>query len=297
MSDYGVQPTGFVRKPLSVILAEMEASLVTEFGADVVQTSQSPLGQLNGLFADMVNEAWERAEDLYQSYDPDQAEGNRLDTLGRLRLLSRGTVGDEEFRKAITNAGQARIDLQDISRAVASLSGVTYSQVFTNETGEIETGLESGTVAVAVIGGDDEEISQTLRRYIAPGVNTYGNYVVTSEIDGFCRSSFIIRPIVIPVTLEISVRAFNDRFACPPPSPTAIRAALIEDWNATRLNGLSITPHSLRSLIESRFSNIEMLDFTGQRNDIEQLLNQPVEIAFIEIASLSEDNITVTVAQ
>jgi hypothetical protein len=296
MSEYGVQPTGFVRKPLSVILAEIEASLITEFGPGVIQTVQSPLGQLNGLFADLANESWERGEDLYQSYDPDQAEGNRLDTLGRIRLLSRGDDTDEQFRQAITNRGQARIDLQDLSRAIGGLDGVTYHQVFTNETGEIDTGLERGTVAVAVIGGDDEEIARTMRRHIAPGINTYGNHPVSSEIDGYCRSAYIIRPIPVPVTLTLNVKASKDRYGCPPPSPTAIRAALIEDWEATRINGLDITSFSLRSLIESRFPNIELLTFVGERDEIGQVHNQPVDIAFIEIAELSEANTTVTIA-
>ena len=56
MTDYGVQSTGYVRKPLSVILSEIEASMTTEFGPGVIQTSQSPFGQLNGLMADLVAE-------------------------------------------------------------------------------------------------------------------------------------------------------------------------------------------------------------------------------------------------
>lgn len=295
MTEYGVQPTGFVRKPLSVILAEIEAALITEFGPQVIQTSQSPLGQINGLFADLVNELWERAEDIYLSYDPDQAEGTRLDTLARIRLMDRGDNSDLEMRQAITNNGQARIDLQDLSRAIGGLDGVTYHQVFTNETGEIDIEFECGTVAVAVIGGDDEEIAKVLRLYVAPGINTYGNYSVTSEIDGFCRSANIIRPIPITVSLDITVRAFKDRFGCPAPSPTAIRAGLIEDWLASRINGLDVTSFTLRSLIESRFPNIELISFTGERDGIVGAANQPVDISFIEIADLIESNISVTI--
>ena len=64
MTDYGVQPTGFVRKPLAVILAEIESSLITEFGPGVIQTPQSPLGQINGTFADIMAEMWELFEDV-----------------------------------------------------------------------------------------------------------------------------------------------------------------------------------------------------------------------------------------
>ena len=85
MADYGVQSEGFVRKPLSIVLAEIESALITEFGPGFVQTPQTPMGQINGIFAEAVAKLWEHAEDIYQSYDPDQAEGTRLDTLGRLR--------------------------------------------------------------------------------------------------------------------------------------------------------------------------------------------------------------------
>ena len=52
MTDYGVQPTGFVRKPLSVIKADMEAMNRAEFGSNVIQTPQSPLGQIVGILSE-----------------------------------------------------------------------------------------------------------------------------------------------------------------------------------------------------------------------------------------------------
>lgn len=293
---YGVKPTGFVRKPLSVTLAEIEAALVTEFGPDVIQSPQSPLGQINALFADLVTELWERHEDLYQSYDPDQAEGTRLETLARLRLIARGASDDATLRQTITNAGQARIDLQDITGALTSIEGVTYAKVFTNETGEVtDSALERGTVAVAVIGGADEDIATALRQYIAPGVNTYGNTLVSSEINGYCRSAYLIRPVEVPVTLTVDVRASADRFDCPPPSNVAIRAALVADWAARRINGLDVTWFTIRSLIESRFPNVEVLSFTALRDGVEQDVRQPLDIAFIEIAQITEELTTVNI--
>ena len=43
MTDYGITKEGFIVKPLPVILAEIEALMITEFGPDVIQTPQSPL--------------------------------------------------------------------------------------------------------------------------------------------------------------------------------------------------------------------------------------------------------------
>lgn len=296
MTDYGVQPTGYVRKPISVILAELESAMVTEFGPGVIQTPQSPLGQLNGLIADLVAEVDERNLDIYQSYDPDQAEGTRLDTLARLRLISRGLETDFELRKSITNEGQARVDLQDLERSIKNIDGVTFAKVFVNESGEITNDvLQSGTVAVAVIGGDDELISYNMRKYIVPGINTYGNTRVTSELDGQCRSMSVIRPVLVPVTLQVNLRTTQDKFGCPAPSALTVKNFIEEKWLEDRINGLDVTFYTVRSIIEREFSNIEVVSIVGERDSQTYTSNQPVPISFIEIASIAADDITVSI--
>lgn len=290
MTDFGVQPTGFVRKPLGQILAEIEAGMITEFGPNVIQTAQSPLGQINGLMANLIAQEWEFAEDVYQSYDPDQAEGIRLEILGRLRILSRQTgESDAEFRRAITNQGRARVDLQDLARAVAGLDGVTYSQVFVNETGQLdELNLDPGTIVIAVLGGDDEEIAQTARRFIVPGINTFGNTLVSTTVDGFCRSLNLLRPVLVPITLTVNVRLFNDRLGCPPPSTTDIRAALVD--NLRLLNGDDVTFYRVRQALESLFTTVEVVSIQANRPD-----TTGGEIGFIELATLAFEDVTVNV--
>lgn len=292
MSNYGIQPTGYVRKPLSVILAELEAAMGTQFGPGVIQTPQSPLGQLNGLMADLLAEIDERHLDLYQSYDPDQAEGTRLDTLARLRLLQRNGTPDENFRKLITNQGQARIDIQDLAAALSGLPGVTYARVFVNETGDVKdgNGLERGVVAVAVIGGDDELIADTLRRFIVPGVATYGNARVTTEVSGFCRSMSIIRPVEVEVQVAVNVRRFNDALNCPPPSAAAMKVALEAGWLAQRGNGQDVTAFTVRSILERNFSNVEVQSITAMRDNGEPDNSAPID--FLEIASLKATVVT-----
>ncbi len=295
MTDYGVQSTGFVRKPLDIVLAEIEAALITEFGPGVIQTPQSPLGQINGIFSEALAKEWENAEDIYQSYDPDQAEATRLDTLASIRLMRRaGGETDESFRQAITNQGQARVDLQDISRAIAQIDGVTYRQVWVNDTGAVDAnGMPAGSVCIAVTGGDDEEIAAAIRRYIVPGVTVFGTTNIESVIDGYCRTFRILRPIDVPVELNVTVRTFKDSLGCPPPAASAIKAALINSLYL--LNGDDVSYYRVRSVIESLFSNVEVVSILGSRDDIAQGPNQAVDIAFIERASLSPDDVTITV--
>lgn len=289
---YGVQPTGYVRKPLSVILAELEAAMATEFGPGVIQTPQSPLGQLNGLMADLLAEVDERNLDLYQSYDPDQAESTRLDILAKLRLLRRGGgEPDPEFRQAVTNLNRARNDIQDLARAVRGLEGVTYVQVFVNDSTEVNRyGMPPGSVSVAVLGGDDEEVAQAMRLYVVPGVIVYGNTEVSTNVDGYCRSMRLIRPILVDTTLQVNVRLSTDAMGCPPPSLNAIRDGLMAALQGERrlMNGEDITYFRIRSIIESMYPNVEVVIFEGTRDGEPQGLNQIVRFGFVEMANITE---------
>lgn len=296
MSEYGVLKTGFSRKPLPVILAELEEAAVGIFGDQVIQTPQSPLGQIHGLMADAIGQAWEMAEDTYQSYDPDQAEGVRLETLATLRLLSRaaGEI-DQELRQAITNAGRARIDLQDLLRAVVGIEGVSYAQVFVNDTGSTDAnGLAPHSVAVAVLGGDDAAIAAAVRDYVVPGISTSGNVRVDVNIEGVCRSVWIVRPTLVPIIVEVEVIRRSDRLGCPPAALTAIAEGLVADLSNERqlINGEDVTQHAIRSAIEARYSNVEVVSVQGAR-DGGPVGSLPISIGFDEIASFTIDDVIV----
>lgn len=296
---YGVIPSGFELKRLPEILAEIEAANVATFGPGVVQTAASPLGQLNGLHADLSALLWELALLVYQSLDPDQAEGARLDQVAKLRLLTRAPgETDIDFRQAITNAGRARIDMSDLAQALSAIAGVTYVQTFVNETDTTDAdGIPRQHVTVAILGGDDDEIAQTIRAYVVPGIGTHGNTTVETTIEGFCRSIKIIRPAEIAVEIEVDVIARPDRNGCPPPSSLAIAAGLADALTgATRpRNGQDVTEYLIRQAIESRYPNIEVDEV---RANIKPGAPGPVPVAmsFFQIMSVTIDDIIIAVA-
>lgn len=294
MAEYGIVSTGFNRKPLAVGLAEIEEGMVGVFGPLVIQTPQSPFGQLNGLMADLIARLWEVGEDVYQSYDPDQSEGVPLERIARLRLLERAPgESDASLRQATTNAGRARIDLEDLRRAVQNIDGVTYVQVFVNDTSAVDAnGLEPHSISVAVLGGDDDEIALALRSYIVPGIGSSGNVRIDTLRNGVCRSFWLTRPVLVPITLDIEVIRRADSMGCPPAALTAIAEGLIEDLNSARrpINGEDVTVHLIRSAIEARYPNVEVTSVAGSRAGDSTM---PLAIGFNEIASFSIDNITV----
>lgn len=288
MAEYGTVPNGFSVKPLPVILAELENALITEFGPDFVQTAQSPAGQLNGVYSNAAARLWELAQDIYQSFDPDQAENLRLDMLAKIRKIERVVNEDDaSFRKAITNEGRARIDLQDLERALAVIPGVTYFQVWTRD--DTDALPPETPLCVAISGGDGEKIGDVIRSYIAPGVTLYGNELVETIFEGRCRSFPVLRPIEIALALEIHVKRTRDSLGCPPPSLTAIKAEVL---NALYfLNGEDASFYKIRQMIESQFPNVEVIFFVGERDGIVSPPNETVTFGFIERAILSAENL------
>lgn len=297
MTDYGVLSSGFNRKPLAVILAEIEAANISVFGSGLIQTAQTPMGQLNGLRADILSQVWEMFEDVYQSYDPDQAEDTRLDTLARLRLISR-TAGelDESLRQAITNAGAANTRDADFYRSILNVSGVTWAKIHVNDDNDADTnGQDAHSVCVAVLGGDDEAIAMTARQFIVPGIGSYGNRSISTEIDGVCRNISIMRPTEIPVFLDLTITKTSGDDGCPPPSNNAVAAALLEGLSGTArpANGRDITDHMIRTILAQSWANVEVTAIQGARvGDVADDL--PIAISFDEIASCGLDNITIT---
>ena len=297
MTTYGVTPQGFARKPLDVILSEIEEAARSIFGAGVIQTAASPLGQLNGLMASIVATAWEIAESTYQSYDPDQAEGVRLEMLARIRLLERMSgEADPAFRAAITNADRARIDLADIDRAVRNIDGVTWVHVWENPGSTIDAaGLDPHPLAVAALGGDDVAVATAVRAYVVPGIDAFGNVPVSTTIEGYCRTIAVTRPVEVRVGLRLTVTKMTDRTGCPAPTDTAIAAAVAAAWAGDDRppNGADVTLHQIRTALAA-FPAVEVTAATATLPDVgPTVLSLPLPIGFFEIASVAIADVTV----
>lgn len=83
MADYGVTDTGFVAKPLEVILAEMEADLKATISSTIKLDTTSPNGQILGTIAGQVAKVWEVNEDVYHA-GLTSASGYSLDNVAAL---------------------------------------------------------------------------------------------------------------------------------------------------------------------------------------------------------------------
>jgi hypothetical protein len=78
-NTYGVTLSGFVIKPLQQIVSELEAAAQAIWGANVDLDADSPIGQMIGNQAAREYQQWELAQAVYNSINPNMAEGAALD--------------------------------------------------------------------------------------------------------------------------------------------------------------------------------------------------------------------------
>lgn len=76
---YGVTNDGFVRKPFSVIRAEVEDYQRAHANASLLLTDRSTQGQMNVSYINQSAELWELAEAVYNAHYPDSSNGWNLD--------------------------------------------------------------------------------------------------------------------------------------------------------------------------------------------------------------------------
>ncbi len=89
MPDYGLTSAGFVPKRLDEIITTLNAGFVGIFGANANVDPDSPDGQLIGLLAGAISEAWETAGEVATIFDPQAASGTLQSKQVRFNGLTR----------------------------------------------------------------------------------------------------------------------------------------------------------------------------------------------------------------
>jgi uncharacterized phage protein gp47/JayE len=84
MPTYGVTPEGFVRPSLQEILALIEADQRAEISQTLDLSTESVIGQNNGIYARQISLAWEALEAIHNGTDPDRAEDDQLTSISKL---------------------------------------------------------------------------------------------------------------------------------------------------------------------------------------------------------------------
>ena len=82
--QYGVTDAGFVRKPLNTIIGSLNNKFTAEFGSNFDVSPESPDGQVIGVVADEIDQCWNQAQQVFNSYRPGAVSGVGLDNVCEL---------------------------------------------------------------------------------------------------------------------------------------------------------------------------------------------------------------------
>jgi hypothetical protein len=291
MTDYGVLPTGFLRKTASEIKIDHDAAMRLIFGSAIILDAESPAGQLVGFKTLTDTLLWEVAETIYSSLDPDQAEGKRLDQLGRMRLIERGdNESDAEYRRRITNEDRPDINLRAILAAVRNVEGVVWCRVVVNDSDKTDAnGIPAHSLCIIVVGGDDEEVADAIFDSTVAGIGLWGNTYIEIDDGGFCRNIGFMRPTLVPVDLTISMLQRPVSCGCAPPTLQMVVDQLESELGFTNdcglHNGEDISVTRITGAV-SKLLGADIMGMTGTRipNGVQGPL--PILIAFDELATM-----------
>lgn len=138
----GLDATGFEPKRLQEIREEIETQLVAELGVSLSFGGDTVLGQLVGVLAQQIALVWEGEGALYRALDPEQAVGESLRIIARLR----GVVpqGAERAFGTISITATAGTIIPAGSRARNPTTGVAVETVGSTTVGS------GGTAVIAV---------------------------------------------------------------------------------------------------------------------------------------------------
>src|SRR4051812_9511507 len=84
MTTFGVTPEGFVAPSVQDLLALIVADQLSGMSAQLDVSPDSPIGQVNGIYANYLAQAWEALAACYDGFDPDAAEDALLTMLSKL---------------------------------------------------------------------------------------------------------------------------------------------------------------------------------------------------------------------
>jgi len=85
---FGLTDSGFNKKTLTDVLAEIEANVIASFGA-VNQAPDTAMGQYNGIIAEVASDLWDLADLVYASQYALSAKGISFDSVAELNNLTR----------------------------------------------------------------------------------------------------------------------------------------------------------------------------------------------------------------
>ena len=241
--SYGLTPGGFIRKPRSVIVSEMEAEARARFGETVNLTERSPLGLFIGTVATSIDDVWKLSESVYYSAYVDTATGESLDRVGAYIGIVR--------RAAVAATGEITVSGDDdtivpIGFRVETESGIEF---YVSAYGTIAAGSVTVPVAAVVAGRAGNVAAGTITEIPIPytGIDSVTNAAATTgglriETDAEFRQRYKQRVAIGGASTIDSIRASLRNI-------TGVRGAIVVENNTDTVDGDGRPAHSFESYV------------------------------------------------
>ncbi len=102
----GLTTTGFEKRTLEDLLAQVEEEETTQISNALDVSSSSPMGQINAVLMKTVSELWDLAQAVYDGGDPDKNEGDAQDAVAAITGTIRHAAEKSYVRETLgLNAG------------------------------------------------------------------------------------------------------------------------------------------------------------------------------------------------
>ncbi len=192
--------------------------------------------------------------------------------------------------------GQARSTLDSIrTRILEDVTGVTTVYVFQNITDAVLDGMPPHSVEALVVGGDDQDIIDTLFANVAAGIattgNTTGTYTDTENADQTYDMAFS-RPDELDVYTVFDVEV--DLLHFPSDGVAQIKTALLAYGVARLVPGKNVVANALAAQVFGITGVLEVTPYIGLAPAPATMVTIPVAVR--ELALLDSARITVNVS-
>lgn len=126
-------------------------------------------------------------------------------------VVGRAIETDAELRarQSISTAIPSLTVLEGTIGAIAELNGVTRYRAYENDTSATDSdGIPPHSISLIIDGGDVQQIGEAIFAKKGPGCGTAGDTAVTvTDAFGLQNTVRFHRPVVVPITVDITIKA------------------------------------------------------------------------------------------
>lgn len=257
----GLTSTGFVAATTTAIQTAIAGNLTSTIESALDCSPDTPLGQINGIYASDMGNVWALLASIYQGFDPNSAQGAQLDVVGALRGIPRlpafatlvtctvnlagGTAyagatvtGLSPYQTVTANgalvaniSGHPEYTFTNLTAIPSSASGNTTVTFICTQTGPVAVNGSSLTVITTPVGGWNSITN--------PNAGTLGSAIETDTAYRVRQAATLVPP---------GGGTFDSMRTTLLQVPGVISVQIYEnDLNTTDANGLP--PHSFLAVI------------------------------------------------